>query len=505
MMKSMRVILIPIDGRPVTYSFPQMIAATAGIEAIVPPHELMGTKGVPADLNKIGQWLEESLSKFKPAALFVCLDTILYGGLGPSRRSLDSFAEVSKRAQRIASWRGLGGADLKVFAQASIMRIPHYNASGEEPEYWQHYGERIFRWSTLKHKEKLGTLASQDDLRALEAEIPQEVRTDFAGRRDRNFQINQSLIEMAQNGAIDFLVFSQDDTAEFGMNVWEKTQLAAKIRAARLTNVVAYPGADETITTLFSRWLISTCASAPRTSIQFSPDQGKKVNSNYEGQTIGASVNVVADVTGLDVVQPPAKSLDLAVIVHTASKEQGDHTQLTQSTDMLHLDTAKEVDNTIKLMELATAPVILCDVAYSNGADPLLVEHLLKKRNLLAKLWAYGGWNTTNNTVGAALALGVAHWYGQNHSVLNEAAFKRAMFVRFADDWAYQTRVRSQLAGQANEERVRQLMAPRVEELKKALAFNPGAITLKLPWKRTFEIEVGLPPLTETARLGRMG
>src|SRR5262249_53753874 len=137
-------------------------------------------------------------------------------------------------------------------------------------------------WSALKHKEKMGVANVGPDLKALEAEIPQTVRDDFASRREKNFQINQDLIAMAKSGAIDFLVFSQDDTAEFGLNVWEKAQLVAQAKALGANNVVGYPGADETITTLMTRWLISTCPSPPKAAIQFSPNQGKDADSNYE-------------------------------------------------------------------------------------------------------------------------------------------------------------------------------------------------------------------------------
>src|SRR5579883_2491864 len=217
-MSDEKIILVPIDNRPVTYGFPQMIAGIAGLNAVVPPFESMGSQGVPANFNSIIRWLEESLIKLKPAALFVCLDTVLYGGLGASRRSKESLAEICKRAERVAHWKKLAGGNIQIFAQASVMRIPHYTGSSEEPPYWQQYGAKIFEWSALKHKEMLRALDAPEKLRALDNEIPQEVRDDFFGRRKRNFQVNKRLIAMAKEGSIDFLVFSQDDTAEFGLN-----------------------------------------------------------------------------------------------------------------------------------------------------------------------------------------------------------------------------------------------------------------------------------------------
>jgi hypothetical protein len=47
--------------------------------------------------------------------------------------------------------------------------------------------------------------------------------------------------------------------------------------------------------------------------------------------------------------------------------------------------------------------VALCDVAFPNGADNLLMSEL-EKRGVLGKLAVYGGWNTAGNTTGTVLA-----------------------------------------------------------------------------------------------------
>ena len=54
--------------------------------------------------------------------------------------------------------------------------------------------------------------------------------------------------------------------------------------------------------------------------------------------------------------------------------------------------------------------VIVADVAYPNGADPLLIELLLNSVDI-TRLAAYGAWNTAGNTIGTALAQAcAAHW-----------------------------------------------------------------------------------------------
>jgi hypothetical protein len=141
----------------------------------------------------------------------------------------------------------------------------------------------------------------------------------------------------------------------------------------------------------------------------------------------------------------------------------------------------------------------LCDTAYSNGADPLLLESLLARPELLQKLYAYAGWNTTGNTIGSAIALGVARWFAVRSGSKDEASahWRRAMFVRFTDDWAYQTQVRRQLSTDLSDQHVQNLMQPYIARVAQALEFDRGSVKFTLPWGRTFEIEVSLPQLDQ--------
>lgn len=495
-MNTARVVLIPIDNRPVTYSFPQQVAAAAGLDVIAPPLEMMGRRQEAADWSALNSWLEESLTGLKPDALIVCLDSLFYGGLVASRRSCDPLAAILERQKGITGWKELSGGKTQILAQASIMRIPHYNTSATEPDYWQEYGERIFQWSVLKHKQEIGIASANSDLASLEEQIPHTVLRDFLTRRERNFQVNQGLIERAASGQIDYLVFSQDDTAQYGLNVLERTRLESQAEAAGAGNVVAYAGTDETILALLSRWLISTSSNSPRVSLQFSPKEGKSVVSKFEGQTVGESLSAVSDVIGLDLAsREPERKDDFQVIIHTVDDLQGDHLASIPSHKML--DTSKSVSRTVKLIEESQVPIVLCDVAYSNGADPILIDALLERPETIEKLCAYAGWNTTNNTIGSALAVGVAWWYARQNKAYRQEDFKRILFVRFLDDWAYQALIRSRLSGEASDELLQQLMAPIAKMLAKAFALDPGPVTMRLPWKRTFEVEIDLPASVE--------
>jgi hypothetical protein len=156
------------------------------------------------------------------------------------------------------------------------------------------------------------------------------------------------------------------------------------------------------------------------------------------------------------------------------------------------LNTASAVERTIELLEESSEPCILVDVAYSNGSDPALINELLKRKDLLQKLWGYAGWNTTGNTLGSALAMGIARWFAEKKETQSTAdmLLRNALFIRLADDWAYQTQVRSQLGQDLSKEKLSELMWPYLDKLAEALDIKPENVELDLPWRRSFEVEI---------------
>jgi hypothetical protein len=150
--------------------------------------------------------------------------------------------------------------------------------------------------------------------------------------------------------------------------------------------------------------------------------------------------------------------------------------------------------------------VIVCDVAYPNGADPLLIELLLQEVDI-TRLAAYGAWNTAGNTIGAALAQGCAARLASTPE--QQAAQQRFLLHRFLEDWGYQQVVRSEthqwLANTVGHkepdesifsETIAHIEAGliRCQEHLPGLARKyhlvPGSI--RLPWNRLFEVDFEL-------------
>lgn len=497
----MTVLLIPLDDRPVTYVYPSLVANTAGLDVVIPPRSLLGSLYHAAQIDSLFGWINNAIDKMQPEVLMVGLDSLLYGGLITSRRCEDDLALVSKRLANIKKWKTKSKNDLKIYAQTSIMRISDNYDDTEEKSYWARYGREIFAWSTVMYRMAKGSPVDKGILESYEERIPEEIRNDYLDTRFRNFQINNEILNLVEEGVIDKLVMSVDDSGQLGLNVLEKEKLVRRANGTRLNGKVkCYPGADEVLSALVSMWVSKQLAESGnniRAKVVYSPESAKDCASKYEGQTIGETIKEQIGALSVNVVgespQGPANnSIDLTVIVH-AGEIQGDHILLPGSPDLRQLETSTQVRETINQLEKATSPCILCDVAYANGSDPILVEELLQRKDLVSKLIGYAGWNTTGNSVGSALALGVARLFSvrtNKRNQITDRAFQKCLFTRLADDWAYQSQVRSQLESDASIDRLAQLISPYLGRIGQSMGFEPGNLRVSFPWKRTFELEV---------------
>lgn len=493
----MQLVLIPLDNRPVTYLLPQQICRIAGIQAITAPRDLLGSLTAPSRPTGLNEWLVDTLKHKTPDKLLVCLDSLIYGGLINSRRGEETDGEINNRIKEIASWKKIVNNNLAVYAQSSIMRISDNYDNSEEKKYWSRYGRDIFQWSEMLHKNASGAKLTAGALSLAESRIEPSVREDYLKTRRRNFKANSQLIDYVKSGAIDFIVFSQDDSGEFGLNKLEQEKL---MRAAQdggiARKVMSYAGSDETMSTLLTRAILESTQKRPRVSVHYSSNYGSRNASRYEGQTISDSVEKHVHAAGLNVINETDGSEDFRLLIHCAEPQQGDHIFLPGQNDLRRINSSEAVNRSLEIIERSPQPVAICDLAYANGADPELVSELLKRPELLSKICAYAGWNTSGNTLGSAIALSVARWFSklQGVSEQSEKAFRETMFIRFADDWAYQTQVRPQLNGQAvPDSKLAELMKPYLTQISTATGWQIPSVRVCLPWQRSFEIEISIP------------
>ncbi|MFA6989046.1 MAG: DUF4127 family protein [Candidatus Gastranaerophilaceae bacterium] len=410
------------------------------------------------------------------------------------------------------------------------MRISNNNINEEEKLYWDKYGELIFKYSFLTHK----TIISHDfedvqTLEKLKSSIPTEILTDYIDTRKRNLNINKQYIDWIKEGFFEYFVYSQDDTAKYGLNVQEKDLLLELIEKNNLqTNASIKTGADEIPTCLTVRGINDFYKQAISIFPVFFNESSKNIISRYEDVTIEHSADGQISLCGCKIAKNEATA-DILLILNTPKATQNDHAMkiYTECEDEI------QIQKIINLIKNTSKPFILADVKFANGADNRLVQTLLSidtnlwsidykstsvngvgckgeaptqqplpllgegagggVNNTLNSFYGFAAWNTTGNTFGSAISMAVSRLIAEKTQGFNTKCFKNLLFVRFADDWAYQTisrqKIRS-ITSNADEELLYEELKPYLETLCKKLSVDCDKIKLSFPWNRTFEVEI---------------
>ena len=463
----MKIVLIPIDNRPVCYTLPKEIAEIDNnLEIFLPDRKLLGGLTSYADIDGILNWFDK-LDKVD--AIVVSLDTIAYGGLVSSRKCKNSFAEIKSRLEVFK--KKLKGKCKKVYAFSSIMRISNNNVNEEEKVYWDKYGKKIFKYSYNFHKNGEEIL-----------DVPEEILSDYLATRQRNFEINKMYFDWVKEGVLSTLVFSKDDCAEFGFNVLESEILQRKIsELGEKKNILVKTGADEIPLTLFARALCDYNKNQPKIFPYFLAPEDKHLISNYEDISIEKSVQAQIELAGCDLTDE--NSSNMFLLINNFEQKQG---EIVMSLKTKPFSTK---------FDLPQKFFMIADVRFANGADNKFVEQLLnkfKKNGLNPDFYGYSAWNTSANTLGSLICAGVVRFFAKEY---NQEAFKKLQMIRFLDDWAYQANVRQKVKSKKqkdikpNVKELKKLMLPYEKKLGKILEINPQ-IKYKFPWKRFFEVEI---------------
>lgn len=501
------IIYIPLDERPVNLLFPQAILEShsdSQITLVTPPAELLGVKKKPADLEGLWRWLE---GKLPQADQLLCsLDMLFYGGIVPSRLHHYSQQEAEAKLQRFTQLK-IDHPELTIFAFNLIMRVPAYNSSDEEPDYYGQYGKVISRWGWIRDELARGYGAKRirDELSEIVTTIPQAIQEDYLKRRALNHFVNNEAIRLVEKEVIDFLVVPLDDCAEFGFSAAEQQTLLQLVEKNNLQHRVhLYPGADEVGSTLLCRLHNEAKGYKPRVFVRYSSTLGPQIIPRYEDRPLGESIKSQITVCGGILVDNSLEA-DLVLMVNSPALNHGTMQEASQALGgkdptYYSFRNLREFVESIRYYLSSGRKVALADVAFGNGADHELMQ-MLARSNLLQELHSYGAWNTPGNTLGTVLA----------HSFIklqdgNRLSNKPCKFVldRYLEDWGYQVLVRTYLTRHAKElgitysdlkgrqPEIREVALEMLQEFIQT-QLGPCANGYKLesvyfPWNRLFEV-----------------
>ncbi len=499
LLKRNRLLFLPLDERFTTRDLFLSYAIISRFQVITPDKVMLPHKKVFPDMKSLLAWTESSARKAKSA--IISAEMLLYGGLIASRTSIDSFSEIRARLMILEKIRRRNPR-IKLFVSTTVMRMPAYSSAEEEPDYYAEYGRAIFLFSFHSHRyEVLGDAQDKTAAEKYKNQIPKQILEDYLRRRQRNFAINKKLVELVRKNVIDRLVITLDDNAEYGL--FKKEAFELERLAAPLQNRIAiYPGADEAQLPLLAILNLRNKPVSVYTIYRF--PESKKFIPAFEGQPLEKSVAQQIQAAGGTTVKTPEKA-DCILFVNNFPDQQTFPPKQAASTE-----NQEALENLLEHAGIKSANkkvLILADNRFYNGADSQFVASILKSK-LDPEQIAYAGWNTSGNTLGSVIALGMLRQtIGNNKKLVRE--YKKLLFARFIEDWVYMTEGREQVRSAMRKQNLTSFAgtkSERVYELQMKNLFNARSnivnrflktnFTIErvfFPWHRPFEVgfEIG--------------
>ena len=489
----MKILLVPLDDRPCNLYFPKILPYKHE-DVLITPKSIMGNKKKNAKINELKIWIKNNL--FDCDYLVISLDTLIYGGLIPSRLHHTPLEELIFNLDFLKDIKR-ENPKLKIFAYLTIMRTPNSNFNGEEPTYYAKYGKMIFRLGQLLNKEKINILTEleKDELLTLDKKIPKSVKSDYINRRKINMQVLHHAYDMYTEGFFDYFYIPQDDSNPLGFTRLD--QMEAKEYMQK--EVLLFPGADEVGMVMIARAINDYYQVKPKVYVHYASSVGAFVIPCFEDRMIDATINCqIASIGGLRC--PSLKDADIVLLVNIGSEMLY---MPDENTRIIPYDINRNLAELISFLKHAKGQGKLVGIA--DVADPVFSDleliKLLDKQNLLLEIDGYAGWNTASNCLGTVLA---------EMAVLNvsknKVANKKFLIHRYYDDVGYcshargWTDVNAALARGYSEGKLDgkkgTCVAMAKEELVRYMKQNFDSVAryvkdikVSSPWNRTFEMQ----------------
>lgn len=498
-----KILYLPLDERPCNSVFPPKIFDSEDFRIISLPEKLKGYKKKGADIKEIARFVKESCKGADGAVL--SLDMLIYGGLIPSRLHYQTDKCLCKQLSLLEKIK-TDNPGMIIYGYSTIMRCPSYSSSDEEHEYYATYGRSIYLYGIYRHKEQLGLL-TEDELNELKKlDIPPSYLDDFTKRRKINLQVNLKVIDYLKKGLIDYLVIPQDDSGEYGFTALDQDAIRKKVEAENLGDrILLYPGADEVGSVLLARMFnhFKNGSKKPRIYIKYPTPAAAFMVPSIEDRYLDITVRYQVMASGGLVVESASES-DAILFVNGSADRQ--LSCLTPEPKTRGLTVLRNMVEAFEFLEYAHnimhKPIMIADVAYGNGSD-LECFQKLEAKKMVFDVASYAGWNTSSNTIGSAIAMGMAYLVNGKTKThldnlvtryLEDIAF--GGFVReliwyerlhqYPEYGYYDTKEHEGFISNMVKDEVIRFVSANMASLEGHYAIN----CLRLPWKRLYEIDL---------------
>ncbi len=488
------LLFIPLDNRPVCFSYPVKVMEAAGYKIYTPPEKLLATRTAPADTEKLWKWLESRAEKVDAAV--ISTDALIYGGLVASRTHSMSMPELEAKVRRLQNLRM--DKDTRLYGFSTLMRTPRESYGNVEPAYYSNVGPAIFRYSQLSDKSDLHaeTLLEDFEVGAFERNLAKAHLKDWLDRRNKNMEINHQLAMLTRVGRFEYFAIGKDDNAPLSHTHMEARKILLNNGYLSDESFQILPGVDQLGLLLLTRAANALSKKSPTVYPMYVEGVGPKTIPQYSDLPLGKSVPEQVIAAGGKIVYSP-DAADVVLAINTpADGTMYDSTNLSNS---YYASPANKryIVNLGKMLERGVN-ISLADVAFSNGGDNGFMNEM-SLRGFTEKLSAYNGWNTADNTVGFAIAQGML--------APQIAKDKQLMLMRerILDDWYYQSNARRIITDELEKNRKEAYkyalneMMPKIKkqamDIISRLAVNYDITAgtkfdVVFPWNRLFEVDI---------------
>lgn len=501
MKKNFRIVMLPLDERPCNFDYPAMMPQ-ADYTLVLPPKEYMGDKKIPADTGRLKRWLLEAVEGAD--ACILSLDTLVYGGIVPSRLHHETLETLLDRCQTVEELRKKNPG-MKLYCFQLIMRCPDYSLSDEEPDYYDDCGREIHLYGRYTHLMQLGKLTEEDekDFERVKKAIPPDVLDDYLKRRDKNLTVLEHNLRYIKDGVADYFIVPQDDSAVYGFTSMNQMRIRSYLKENSLhLKTAMYPSADDTGLALLGRAVAELHGVRPKIYVHFASTKAEGVVPWFEDRAIAETVKYhILAVGGTQVYSLPEADILLAVNMGSGMwyPDQPGYAQA--------YDIDRNLAEFVSYLRYALGQgkiVAVGDVCTCNGGDTELCK-LMQAEDLILKIHAYAGWNTSSNTLGTAVCQAVlALIGGDDEGRIN------FLLHRYYEDIGYMTFVRKDVTNQLNElgegldyfhadgkdgvvaKTVKKEIESFMAENFPTLAEHVKEVSVRMPWSRMFETDVKL-------------
>lgn len=415
-----RIALVPLDDRPACTQFAQKIAGLAGIELIVPPASVLGHFTTPGQPDRILDWLDK-LDYNEVSTIIASVDMIAYGGLVASRTHAVPREKAMARLERLASLKRKRPR-VGLFVFGATMRIAPTAVA--ENRQWR---DDLATLSELVGRKKhTGSKQWDQRIAQLERYVPKKARDDYWGARNRNHDVQKRAIQLASEGAFDYVIMGQDDARAHGPHVPETRNLRALTqRLGADAKVYFFEGIDQMSNVLVSRILVRREDYMPYIRVVYSDDAARTRIAPFESKAIELSLRDQVLASGARIAKE-GDPYDYALYVTLPGSRPEPFKAFLKSMKE-DLDAGRDV-------ALADA-----DLRY-NGSGRMEVIEALREGNRLVRLLAYAGWNTAGNTMGTTIPTANVVLLARRQDMAPETReVARAEFLlhRYVNDFLY--------------------------------------------------------------------